>query len=492
MEARNMSSNSTIREERPLRERIADNPQPATLWLAGFLLLIAVEFGALSGMIMSFPWAALMDKLPFLKPVAAPFATLGDALANLPTLLSREIFDNTGWQSPQGGWKGTFLGLSPAIVWTIRVTLIYAYSLVFLYWIWRGYLTFRKHYRYADWTPRDDMINRFRGHTWGLFGFVIVFMFVVMAIFAPALGTTTVERNIKNPYSYEVNYLNKDTGQVEKVNIGDANAGSTSEGPSGNVAPMTYDDYGRWHPFGTLPLGSDMFTFMVHGARVSMFIGVTAILVSGLIATAFALLTAYYKGLVDLGAVIIGDSIMSIPRLLFLILLSYVLADTWIADVYNGGFLLALLFAGTGWPYLWRAVRGPAFQVAEQEWIDAARSFGQSPVTTMKKHMAPYILGYLLVYSSMTLGGIIIGVAGLSFLGLGINAPTPEWGRAVSMGQGYVAGPSWHISFIPGVLIVLVVTAFNALGDGIRDAVDPQSETGEDAGAEVAATGGGA
>ena len=173
-------------------------------------------------------------------------------------------------------------------------------------------------------------------------------------------------------------------------------------------------------------------------------------------------------------------------------LLSVVLGETWLADIYSGGFVLALIFAGTGWPFLWRSVRGPAMQVSEQEWIDAAKSFGQRPHVTMRKHMAPYILGYLLVYASMTLGGIIVAVAGLSFLGLGINPPTPEWGRAVNIGQSYVTTASWHISFIPGVMIVLVVTAFNALGDGIRDAIDPQSEGGESDGAEVAASGGGA
>jgi peptide/nickel transport system permease protein len=477
-------------EERPLRERIADNPRPATLWLIGIVLLVGIEFGALANMLMSLPWAPLMDKLPFLKPIGSPFAAVGDLLAKSPTLLNRQVFDNTGWQSPQGGWKGTFLGLSPAIVWTLRVVLVYAYALTFLYWLWRGYLMFREHYRFADWTPRDDMVNRLRHHTWGLFGFVIVFMFVVMAIFAPALGPTTVEKNIQNPYSYKIHYLNKDTGQAEQILIGEANLQSRSKGASGNVGPMSYDDYGRWHPFGTLPTGKDMFTFMAHGARVSLFIGVLAIGLSGLAAAGFALLTAYYKGLIDLAVVIVGDSIMSLPRLLFLILISFVMQGTWIAGVYNGGLLLALLFAATGWPFLWRAVRGPAFQVAGQEWIDAAKSFGQKPTVTMKKHMAPYILGYLLVYASMTLGGIIIAVAGLSFLGLGINPPTPEWGRAVDMGQGYVTTQSWHISFIPGVLIVLVVTAFNALGDGIRDAIDPQSQGGEEGGAEVAAAGG--
>jgi peptide/nickel transport system permease protein len=486
-----MSHVPDAESEQPLRERIADNPRPATLWLAGFVLLIALEFGALASGVMAIPWDLLVNKLAFLKPVGAPLATVGDALADLPTLLTRENFDNTGWKTPQGGgWKGTFLGLPPAVVWSLRVVLVYAYALAFLYWIWRGYLTFREHYRYAEWTPRDDMVNRFRGHTWGKFGFVVVFMFVVMAIFAPALGTTTVEKTIHNPYSYEINYLNEETGNVEKILIGEANLGSRSKGAGGNVGPWTYDEYGRWHPFGTMPTGKDMFTFMVHGARVSLFIGVVAIGLSGLVAASFALLTAYYKGLVDLGVVIVGDSIMSLPRLLFLILLSFVLQGTWIAGVYNGGLMLALLFAGTGWPFLWRAVRGPAFQVAEQEWIDAAKSYGQKPRVTMQKHMAPYILGYLLVYASMSLGGIIIATAGLSFLGLGINPPTPEWGRAVAVGQGFVATQSWHIPFIPGVLIVLVVTAFNALGDGIRDAIDPQSQTGEDGGAEVAAAGG--
>ncbi|MFC7081922.1 ABC transporter permease [Halorussus caseinilyticus] len=452
-----------------ITQRIKDNPGPAMGWLAGALLLFVLEAGAVVHFLTGL----------FGTPV------------ELPTLLTRELIPNNGYQTPAGAWKETFLNLAPAYAWAIRVVLIYAYAFVWMLWLWRGYLVFREHYRYADWTPRDDMVDRLRGHRWGQFGAVIVFAFVVMAMFAPALGPTTVERTISNPYSHYIEYYNDD-GQLENVTVGSANLESRSQGtPERNVGPMQYDDYGRWHPFGTLPTGKDMFTFMAAGARISLFIGLVSIGVSGFIAAAFALLTAYYKGLVDLAVVIVGDSIMSLPRLLFVMLLSVVLSGTWIADIYSGGFLLALIFAGTGWPFLWRSVRGPAMQVAEQEWIDAAKSFGQRPRITMQKHMAPYILGYLLVYASMSLGGIIIAVAGLSFLGLGINPPTPEWGRAVNIGQSYVTTSSWHISFIPGVLIVLVVTAFNALGDGIRDAIDPQSEGGEGDGAEVAAAGGG-
>ncbi len=451
-----------------LVERIRENPGPALGWFAGALILFALEAGAV---------------VNFVTGLFGPGV-------ELPTLLTRDLIPNNGYVTANGAWKETFLNLPAAYAWAVRVLLIYAYAFVCLLWLWRGYEVYRKHYRYADWTPRDDMVDRLRGHRWGQFGAVIVFAFVVMAMFAPALGPTTVERTISNPYSHYIEYTNDD-GQLENVTVGSANLGSRSQGtPDQNVGPMSYDQYGRWHPFGTLPSGKDMFTFMAAGARISLFIGLISVGVSGLIAAAFALLTAYYKGLVDLAVVITGDSIMSLPRLLFVMLLSVVLGGTWIAEIYSGALILALIFAGTGWPFLWRSVRGPAMQVSEQEWIDAAKSFGQRPSVTMRKHMAPYILGYLLVYASMTLGGVIIAVAGLSFLGLGINPPTPEWGRAVDIGQSYVTTSSWHISFIPGVMIVLVVTAFNALGDGIRDAVDPQSESGE-GDAEVAAAGGG-
>jgi peptide/nickel transport system permease protein len=457
-------------EELSLTERIAENPAPAAKWVVGALLLFALEAGAV---------------VNFLTGVFGPGV-------ELPTLLSRDLISNLGYQNPDTGvWQGTFMGLSPAYAWALRVLLVYTYAAVCAWWGWRGYLVFREHYRYADWTPRDDMIDRLRGHRWGQFGAVIVFAFVVMALFAPALGPTTVERTISNPYSYNIEYYDG-TGELQNVTVGEANLGARSQGtPDQNVGPMEYDEYGRFHPFGTMPTGKDMFTFMAAGARISLFIGLVSIGVSGFIAVAFALLTAYYKGLIDLAVVIAGDSIMSLPRLLFVMLLTVVLGNHWIGEIYSGGFLLALIFAATGWPFLWRSIRGPAMQVAEQEWIDAAKSFGQRPRVTMRKHMAPYILGYLLVYASMSLGGIIIAVAGLSFLGLGINPPTPEWGRAVDIGQSYVTTASWHISFIPGVMIVLVVTAFNALGDGIRDAIDPQSETGEGEGAEVAAAGGG-
>lgn len=495
-------SGTTVTEDVPLVQRVRENPRPALIWLAGLALLVLVEFGAVASSLAEVV-RVLVELVPgdlgmptveaFMNSVHAASRGFRDWAQSIPTLLSRDLIPNQGHQTaPGSAWEGTFLGLPPAIAWAIRVVVVYVYAFLFLIWLVVGYEIFRENYRYADWTPRDDVWRRIRSHRWGQFGFVVVFMFVVLAIFAPTLGPTTVDQNIANPYEHEIQYLDEETGNVQTTLVGTANLQAASQGDgSRNTGPLTYDDYGRFHPFGTLPSpGKDLFTFMAAGARISLFIGLVAIGISIFLAAVFGLLTAYYKGLVDLGVVLAGDSVMSMPQLLLIILVSVVFSDSWLGQIYSGGLLLALIFAFTTWPFLWRSVRGPAFQVAEQEWVDAARSYGQRARTTMRKHMLPYIVGYLLIYGSMSLGGIIISTAALSFLGLGVQPPTPEWGRAINMGQSYVATQSWHISFIPGVLIVLVVTGFNALGDGIRDAIDPQSSAAG-SGTEAAAAGGG-
>lgn len=475
-------------EDRPLRERIAENPRPAAIWAVGFAALVAVQFGAIAGVLVnSIPWGTLLGPLPSI-PGSGAVNAVGQWFADLPTLLSPDLIPNEGYYVPGEGWQGTFLGLSPAVAWAIRVALVYTYAAVFAAWCWYAYVLFRRHYRYADWTPRDDVVDRLRTHRWGQFGLVVVLAFVVMALFAPVLATAPLEQNIADPYSNTIEYYDQDAGEVLETTAGDANRESASRGGDANVGPMSYDDYDRFHPLGTMPSGQDLFTFMVFGARVSLLIGLLSLTISGVAAAALALFGAYYKGKLDLSFVLISDSVQAMPRLLLLVLLSVILANTWIGGLYSGAVVLALIFGATGWPALWRAVRGPALQVAEREWIDAARSYGQAPTTTMRRHMLPYILGYLLIYASMTLGGIIVGVAGLSFLGLGVDSPTPEWGRAINAGQDYVTTSSWHISLIPGIFIVFVVTAFNALGDGIRDAIDPQSDDGSDA--EEAAAGG--
>lgn len=462
----------------PVRTRLDRIPMsPTHAWLIGVTLLFVPELGALCQFIAT------------TLPVGEAVVTLTD---RIPVLLSRDTIPNQGTLVPGEGWQGTFLGLSPARAWGLRVALIYLYGAVVLYWLWRGYLLYRNRHRTASWTPFDDVVRRFRGHRWGQFGLIVVLAFLILAVFAPALGPTTMDQNVIDPYSHELDYYDETTGNVETITVGAANTDSTSQGiDDRNVGPLSYDQYDRFHPFGTLPSGQDLFTQVALGARVSLFIGLVAITISGIVATGLAMISAYYSGLIDLAIVLISDATQSLPQLLVVILLSVVLSQTWLAGLYSGGVLLALIFALTGWPSLWRAVRGPALQVSERTWVDAADSYGLAPRVTMRRHILPYIVGYLMVYASMSLGGIIIGVSGLSFLGLGISPPTPEWGRLVNVGQPLLTTVSWHIAVIPGVLIVIVVTGFNALGDGIRDAIDAETELSSEEETTAAASGAG-
>lgn len=456
-------------------DRLPVTPGRAWLLVAGLLLL---------------PQAgAILQFLASTLPVGATLSQLAD---QVPVALSQARIPNQGVRVPGEGWQGTFLGLAPALAWALRVGLIYTYGFVCLYWLWRGYLLYRARYRTASWTPLDDIVRRFGQHRWGQFGLIIVLSFVILAVFAPALSPTALEQNVIDPYSYELEYYDDTTDQIETITIGAANTDSTSQGiPDRHVGPLSYDDYDRFHPFGTLPSGQDLFTQVALGSRISLFIGLLAISISGVIAASLALVSAYYGGLIDLVVVLLSDATQSLPQLLVVIMLSVVLSQTWLADLYNGGLLLALIFALTGWPSLWRAIRGPALQVSERTWVDAADSYGLAPQTTMRRHIFPYIIGYLLVYASMNLGGIIIGTAGLSFLGLGISPPTPEWGRLVNVGQPLLTTTSWHIAAFPGVLIVIVVTGFNALGDGIRDAIDAETTLENEEEATTAASGAG-
>jgi peptide/nickel transport system permease protein len=481
----------TLDVDQSLGDRIAAKPRPALLWAGVAFLLLALEGGTYLAWLFQLT-KTILDIIPA-APGIELLASAESWAKGLPNLLSRELIPNRGYYTGSK-YVGTFLGLEPKYAWLIRFLTVYVYAGALVCWSWYGYVLYRRHYRIADWTPTDDMIDRLRGHRWGQFGIIVVFLFLVMAMWAPVVGPTTFEQNIKNPYAEEntIQYYDEETDSVKTILAGDANLESVSKGGgvAGNVGPWTYDDYGRFHPFGTDTAGQDLFTFLSYGARISLLIGLGSMGLAGLLAMSLSLLTAYYKGLTDLAVVLAGDSIQALPRLLLLIMAAVVFQGTALAQLYDGAVLLILLFAATGWPGLWRALRGPALQVSEEEWIDAAKSYGQRPVSIMRKHMAPYIVGYLLIYASLSLAGVIIAVAGLSFLGLGIEPPTPEWGQAVNNGRQYTASESWHIALIPGILVTLIAIGFNALGDGIRDAIDPESDASQ--GSDEVAAGGSA
>ncbi|WP_246999164.1 ABC transporter permease [Halosolutus gelatinilyticus] len=432
--------------------------------------------------------AVLMAFTPIGGLVKAEVSLWGsvlDSLSSLPTLTSRETIPNMGHRTPEGGWEGTFLGLSPKYAWAIRFALVWVYMITCLVWVWKGFNVYREHYREADWTPRDDTIRRFRNHTWGIFGLIIVIGFVTLGVFAPAISPVPAEHNIYEPYNHEFSYLN-DEGEVDQILHGTANLDSRSNGQN-TVGLWEYDDYDRFAPLGTTPDGQDMLTHLAFGARTSLVISLSSVALGGLIAVGLSLMTAYYKGALDIVTIVVSDTIISIPVLVLVLMILVVFQNHPLREPMDGGLLLSLVLALAYWPAMWRAIRGPSLQVSEEEWVDAAKSYGQTPNNIMRKHMAPYIASYIIIYASLLIGGVIISVAALSFLGLGIQSPTPEWGRLISDGRPFIPTSSWHVSTISGILIALVVLAFNALGDAVRDAVDPEADIGN----EGAGAGGG-
>ncbi len=441
---------------------------------------IFLNRAALTGILAIFAGLIAFTPLGAIVRNEIAFITsLLESLSNLPSMTGRETIPNMGHRSPDGGWEGTFLGLSPAWAWFIRVVLVVVYAFACLVWAWKGYNIFRNHYRRADWTPTDDTIRRIRGHKWGLFGLFIVFGFFILASFAPALAPVPLEHNVMEPFNseYEFEYLTDDN-EVESITHGSANIDTRSDGTDTNVSPLSYDPYDRWAPLGTTPRGQDMMTHLAYGARTSLIVGMTTIILAAGIAIALSLITAYYKGVIDIIVVLTSDTIIAIPVLLLVMMLLVLFrgANHPLAEPMDGGLLLALIFAFAYWPGMWRTMRGPSLQVAEEEWVDAAKSYGQRPLVTMRKHMFPYVVGYIMIYASLLVGGVVITVAALTFLGLGISPPTPEWGRLIDSGQPYIATQSWHVATISGIMITLIVLGFNALGDGIRDAIDPEAD----------------
>lgn len=438
----------------------------------GFLTAV---FAAITAVLVFTPLGAA------LRNEAGFYVGALDSLSETQTLISRETIPNHGYQTADGSWEGTFLGLSPRYAWLTRFLVVWVYAAIFIAWLWRGYNVFREHYRSMDWTPRDDVVDNLRNHNWGIFGLAIVLGFIVLALFAPTLATYPIQENIYEPYSAdsEFQYFNEEVGEVQTALHGDANLDSRSQGEgSGTVSINEYDDYDRYAPLGTTTKGKDMMTYIAYGAQTSLTIGLVAILLAVFMALLLSLASAYYGGIVDLVTIIATDSIISIPIFVLVLMMSVVFSqgDVWIAEPMDGGFLLALIYAFAYMPSMWRSIRGPSLQVAEEEWVDAAKSYGQTPLAIMRKHMAPYVLSYLIIYSSLLIGGIIIITSALAFLGYGVTEPTPEWGRLISNGRQAVATDSWHVSTVSGVMIAIVVTGFNALGDGIRDAIDPQAE----------------
>ncbi len=236
------------------------------------------------------------------------------------------------------------------------------------------------------------------------------------------------------------------------------------------LIPPFWQDGGTWsHFFGTDVLGMDLLSRIIYGARISLLIGFLAVGISVLIGVVLGMLAGYFRGFFDEIISRFAELLMAFPFLIFAIGIMAVLGPGF------GNLLLALTFKG--WVEFFRLVRGEMMVEKTKEYVEAATALGVSHLRIIISEILPNVVHSILVLGTLRLGYMIIMEASLSFLGLGIQPPTPAWGSMISAGRDYMM-TAWWISTIPGIALLILVLSINLFGEGLRDVSDPRLKRG--------------
>ena len=285
-------------------------------------------------------------------------------------------------------------------------------------------------------TPSAMIMKRFKKNKVAVVGLVIFVVLVLSAVFAPIL----------TPY---------DVDQMDYLNV--------------NQAPSMQ------HLLGTDELGRDYLTRMLYGGRVSLTVGLFAVLISVVIGSLVGGASGYYGGIIDNLLMRFTEVVMSFPFLPLAITISAVVGTRVPAEYKM--FITISVIGIIGWTGLARMIRGQILSLREQEFMEAATALGLSDRRKIIKHLLPNTIGFIIVSATLGMAGAIMTESALSFLGLGVTPPTPSWGNMVQYARDFFVLKNRPWLWVPpGVAIFLAVISINLIGDGLRDAFDPKSK----------------
>lgn len=263
---------------------------------------------------------------------------------------------------------------------------------------------------------------------WTLFGALIVLAFIALALFGPFLATS-------------------DPTQGDILN---------------RLKPPS-----RQHIFGTDGLGRDLLVRVIHGARLSALIGFLAVIAAGVVGVTLGALAGFFGGWVDTVVGRLVDTLLAFPGILLAILVLAILGP---------GITSVIVAVGIfGIPTYARVMRGTVLAISRSEYVEAAAALGVRPLSVLGRHVLRNAWAPVLVLSSLNFGTAVMTASALSFLGVGVQPPFPEWGAIIADGRNYLRSAP-HITTITGLIVFLTVLGFNLVGDGLRDALDPRTQ----------------
>jgi peptide/nickel transport system permease protein len=297
-------------------------------------------------------------------------------------------------------------------------------------------------------SPRELFWARFKKDKAAIFGFAVIVLLIIMAFAAPLVSKLV---------GHGPNELFRE--MTDEFGL--------PKGPNGDF----------W--FGADDSGRDLFVRVVYGARTSLLVAIVATGIAVLIGSTLGIIAGYFGGIVDTVISRTIDIILSMPVLLFAIGIAAACSAT-ASGCLNGLIkpgrpVVIFIIAAFTWPYIARIVRGNVLSIREKEFIEAARSLGAGHPRIMFREILPNLVAPIIVYTTVIIPSNIIFEASLSFLGLGVPDRIPSWGRMLS-DSADIFDVAWWFMFFPGLFLILTTLAFNLLGDGLRDALDPRSD----------------